>query len=423
MLGHGLAGRLFLSGAIRPAPQPAVYDVSGRTIFGFDGYNGIGMNRNTFSRGAKIRFRPDDATDVTVDGAPLAKAEPATGAVLAGDQIAWDWPNGRLIIDTPTFKAYVGRVAGTYQFRDGVALSDVTVPWVAFAAASGDGKPLVGAEATSLIEISAVFDAKNSGFRIDPNFKGGDPYSTADAIHDVGHAPVVVDRVGYTLSLPTEFAGRFEGYDFALRKVSDRPLSPSSTFVCEPSELLVGMLHIDRRGQPAQPPATTLAIADSPESSKSGGPGPSVASTPTVADDLWNPIPGLRWKMTYAEAHRALSEGKRVHGTLSRPDSAGRTIEVTDVELAPDAPADAVLSFEAGQLRKIDVTFKRPPALVVVIADYEKRFGLPAEKSLKRQEELSRIRWHYVRGNQALDVVMTEAQGTLRIAFDLPAGR
>ena len=197
-----IAGRMFLGHAAAPAPAPLLVDVGRKGIFGFDAYNGLGLGPATFARGAKIRFTPERETGVSVDGRPLPEPEPVVGAVRSGREIVWDWPHARLIVDTPTYKAYVGRTAGAYRFSDGLTLSDVNLPWICFALASDDGRPLVGPNASRRMLLSATFDARNRGFQIDPAFLGGGPLETADAIRNRGTAPVIVDKPGHTLQLP-----------------------------------------------------------------------------------------------------------------------------------------------------------------------------------------------------------------------------
>ncbi len=253
-----IAGRMFLTHAVTPAPAPLTVDVGRKAIFGFDTYNGLGLGQTTFARGACIRFTPDQDTGVSVDGRPLPAPGPIVGAVRAGPEIIWDWPHARLIVDTPTYKAYVGRTVGAYRFSDGLTLSDVNLPWVCFALASDDGHPLTGRNASRRMLLSAVFDARNRGFQMDPAFISGGPLETADAIRNRGTAPVIVDKPGYTLTFPTEIVGRLEGYDFALRKVVEQSIPAGNRLTCPPRELFLGVLSIERTGKPQSKSRTII---------------------------------------------------------------------------------------------------------------------------------------------------------------------
>lgn len=412
-----IAGRMFLNHAAADAPKPVTVDVGRKAIFGFDAYNGLGLGQLTFARGARIRFTPKQDTGVSVAGQPLPEPERISGAVRAGREIIWDWPHGRLIVDTPTYKAYVGRTAGAYRFSDGLTLSDVNQPWVCFALASDDGRPLVGPNASRRMLVSAVRDAKNRGFEIDPAFPGGSPFDTADAIRQRGTAPVIVDTLGYTLAFPTEIAGRFEGFDFALRRIVEQPVPSGNRLVCEPRELFLGVLTIDTRGKPTATPSTTLAIAteEQPAATAATG-GPAATGLPGV----WNPVPGLTWGVDAETACKMLNASRLAFSSITKPE-AGKPdgiVAVTDAPLLWKSPTDLVLSFRGGRLHSIRATVKRPPALIEAVADYEKRFGPPQEKTLARQEEVSRIRWQVKQDAGLLEIVMTEAQGTLTISYE-----
>ncbi|MCX7047552.1 MAG: beta-galactosidase [Candidatus Sumerlaeota bacterium] len=417
-----IAGRMFLGGALHPASDPLFYEVGAKAIFGYDAVNGIGMAQAAFSRGAHLKFAPKKQTGVTVGGEAPPPSERLSGAVIAGDQITWDWPNGRLIIDAPTCKAYIGRTSGAWRFKDGIALSGVSTPWVCFVLVSADGKPLAGADASREMRIAATFDAKNTGFQMDPNFKGGGPFETADAIRNTGHAPVIVDPVGYTLSFPTEIEARFEGYDFALRKVAEQTLRQTNGLVREPRELYMGVLRIEKRGQPAETPPSSKEIASVSVGVSSVSAQNIPALTTTAAADAagpWNPVPGLSWNANYRDAHKFLRESPFVFTTISKPDNAGATISLSDAQILWGAPADMVFAFENDRLARIEATFKRPPALTEAIADYEKRFGPPIEKKIVRQEKVSRIVWRAVSAGQTLEIILTETQGTMSLTYQL----
>jgi hypothetical protein len=417
-----IAGRMFLGHAAAAASDPVTVDVGRKGIVGFDAYNGLGLAPITFARGARIRFTPDRDTGVSAGGRPLAEPEPIVGAVRSGREIAWDWPHGRLIVDTPTYKAYVGRTAGTYRFSDGLTLGDVNQPWVCFALASDDGRPLVGPNASQRMLVTAVFDAKNRGFEIDPSFTGGGPFETSDAIRRRGTAPVIVDRAGYTLAFPTEIAGRFEGYDFALRRVAEQTVSGGNRLICSPRELFMAVLTIRERGRPAATNATTLPIAT--EGSPAAA-APAAGPVATGRGGLWNPIPGLAWGVDAETAVKMIRSSNMVFSSMTTPEAgkAEATVGVFDAKLLWKSPTDLVLSFRGGRLQAIRATVKQPPALVEAVADYEKQFGPPVEKKIARQEEVSRICWQVKQDGVRLEVVVTEAQGTLAVSYEVAADK
>jgi len=253
-----LAGQAFLNGAVDPAPDPIIHTAGADAIFGYDHFHGVPLAEQAFSRGARIRFEPGRDTGLVSPAGAAPSDKRPTGPVMPREDLRWDWPHGRLIIDTPTFKAYVGKVVPEFRFRDGVALSGVNTDFVTFAMSSVDGRALVGPDAAARIHVAAVFNAANAGFRMDTEGlpeaftekgqHGVGPSDKTRRILSKGRAPAVVDRVTYTVTFPVELNYRFEGYDFALRKRLDRVVSASAVLRHDGGGLYMGVLTIHGRG-------------------------------------------------------------------------------------------------------------------------------------------------------------------------------
>jgi hypothetical protein len=208
-----MAGRLFLGGHVGVAADPALYTVGKQGVSSYAAWNGVGgreMSLRTFTRGSRIEIVPERDCGVLVDGKEPQPMDPPAEAVATGQHVLWDWPNQRLIIDAPTAKVYVGRTVPSYRFKDGITLSGFNTPFVAFSLISADGKPLLGEDACRKAYVNAVFDAKNTGLQFNYAVPGG-PVEQANAVGNRGAAPVVVDKVSYTLSFPVALAGRGEG--------------------------------------------------------------------------------------------------------------------------------------------------------------------------------------------------------------------
>ena len=154
--------------------------------------------------GSEIQFAPEDTTTKNDDLIPVATR--LQHAVASGKYLTWDWPNGRLIIDAPNVKAYVGKIEGFFRFSDGITLGNVNAPWVAFVLESADGKPLLGSQTPAKMLMGAVADAKNTGFAFDYNVVGG-PSEQAKAVRNLGNLPVLVDKVEYSVWFPHEIQG------------------------------------------------------------------------------------------------------------------------------------------------------------------------------------------------------------------------
>jgi hypothetical protein len=246
-----VAGQAFLHGAVSPAPSPEVVKVGQAGVFSYDLFDGLPLRNATFARGAKVQFVDDPR--LVVDPPLPAASQPTTSlagkdeltqasyvvaaqadkAIAAGKEILYDWPNGRLIVDTPTFKACVGKAPAAdnpLRFSDSSGLADVksSSGYATIMLASGDGKPLAQSDR---IYAVAVHDAVNTGFRMeDKAWPWGfiHPKDRKNAVLQEGHPPVQVDRIGYSL-LPPRGSGNFNAtaYDFALRRLSgQRQLLP-----------------------------------------------------------------------------------------------------------------------------------------------------------------------------------------------------
>ena len=142
--------------------------------------------------------------------------------------------------------------------------------------------------------------------------------------------------------------------------------------VCPPRDLYLAVLKVDGRGGPAETPATTLAIAEHGAAPVAAASGPAKSAS----SGLWNPVPNLAWGAAPAEVDKALRQPAFAMSSMSRPEGKVEgPITLSDARILWNAPADVVLSFCAGRLQSVRVTFKQPPALTEAVAHHEKRFG------------------------------------------------
>jgi hypothetical protein len=416
-----LGGRMFLDHDLHPAPKPVVAQVGAGSLYGYNNYYGIDIARQTFARGAQTRFEPQKSVGVSIDGSSPPTTAPARieNAVAACDEIIWDWPNGRLIIDSPNAKAYVGKFIGPYKFKDGIVFGGVNTPSVHFAMVSLDGRPLAGADPSRRIAMSAVADARNTDFQFDWSVHGG-PVEMAKAVINSGHLPVQVDPVNYALWLPTTIEGRFTRYDFALRAVAELPISNTNRISQEGTTPFMSVLTIDHRGAVSPvPDVAVAAIRVTPEAGSGATTRPKGVAP--ASTDPWNPIAGLGWQTDYATAHKSLQGSNLAFSSMTPFDPAEKTrkaIVLSDARLPVfwNSPADVELFFSGSNLRSMTITFKQPPAFGIAVSDLEKRLGAAAEKHAGAQFEQSIARWN--NASIGLNLVMTESQGTLKILID-----
>jgi hypothetical protein len=71
-------------------------------------------------------------------------------------------------------------------------------------------------------------------------------------------------------------------------------------------------------------------------------------------------------------------------------------------------------------MSSINAVFKHPPALSVVIAEYDNQFGAPSENhTASSEDQISTIVWKKPYDKYSLTVTVTETQGTLSIGYTI----
>jgi len=414
-----IAGQIFLSGAIAPASTPAIYRLSDAAIHSYRYLNGVDQRADAFSCGTRLHLGGVGGPDLTVE-------RPANQAPDAGQPVIYDPAHGRMIIDTPTAKAYVGRTGGRYAFRDGLVIGDFSQPFVAWGLVSQDGRPLVGDAPTTQALVSAANNAANTGFVMDMSLARQSagfipPLQLAAAIHNYGRAPMIVDPVGWSLWLPQSLkAATLTSYDFALRQTGVLRLSDTNSVQgVADRDVFLYALRITRRGETRPVPAAREAEA----MALSTGSAIRVAS-PTIAPSLlWNPLPGLNWADDYSTAHQKMRDGSFLRNGVSgvpltdKPDA---SFIVSDAEVLFNKPANIEISFAKGSMARIAVTFTQPPPLLEVVAAYEQQFGKADEKRLTVNAfETSTVQWSVAAptGPEHLTIALTESQGMMGLVF------
>jgi len=416
-----LAGQLFLGDLIRPAPNPTIFRVGRDAPFRYQWFNGVSMRSEAFRRGAHVEFDPSQEEDLTIVGE--SPNRPSGQAIAAGTEILWDWPNGRLIVDAPRAKIYVGPPVAAHRFRDGIVLSGAETSFMAFALVGLDGKPLAGPEGSRRMATNAVFDARNSRFVMDLSIAkaGGGFVGPADqsaAIRSEGHAPVVVDKVCYRLAFPQNLRGRLRQYDFALRRYQETPIEDTNLVrVGDHGNRWMSVVEVDARGR-----AVDTALA--PELARAGPATTRPAAQPDAwpeAGSSWCPIDGLNWSMSYDQAHQYLRESTLGFSSLGRNDPSSGLIVLSDCEAVLRAAANIEIRFQDGRMGRISAAFTKAPPLEQAAADLTAKLGKPTSSKFARQAfEESLCVWEAAQpGGLLLVVKLKEFQGTMGAEFVL----
>ncbi len=419
-----LGGRIFLGNRLPPAKDPDVFKIGKQALFSYSAFRGIDVADSTFSKGSKILYAPKEDSGVTLNGKPVPAGGRIEKAVAAGDFVTWDWPNGRLIIDAPTVKAYVGRIDGSFRFSDGITLGNVSTPWIIFSMSSSDGKPLTGPDATKRILMDGVFDARNSGMDFDFNVLGG-PLDQARSMRNPGHAPTLVDKVEYKVWFPNQLNGTLKSYDFALREIKSTGIDGSNEVSQQGPTPYMDALEINSWGASGQLPVAQATIIEKQDASLSSqAVNPTSTGGAAAVSGATFPIPGVDWSTDYPKAHRYLEDSTLVFTSISKFDphpGTDESITLTGAQLSSlwNSLADIVLTFTKGKMTKVEVTFKQPPPVDEVITDFSKVLGAPDEKKLEAQYGTTEIHWTSKAG--APDVFVTESQGQMKIIYQAPS--
>jgi hypothetical protein len=415
-----IAGQMFTHGALQPAPHPLTYVLGAKSIFDLSALGGESIARATYSQGAHIRFESNSDSAITIEGNPPKDLGVSPGtAVAMGDSVLWDWPNGRLIIDTPTAKAYIGKPLGKYRFKDGIVVGGFYGSFVSFGMISTDGKPLTGPEATTQIYISAANDAKNTGYHIrfneatDPMPTGG-PLGIGKLIANNGTSPIITDRVPYRIWFPTNFSGQFKGYDLARRLRITKNVS-DGYIEHDGSELYLASLSIGNPGTRVIPTPQADYIKSSTVTANDSDRAASPTTSSRGVSLLWNPLPGVKWTENISGIEPRLRAANVKLDAVTR-NSGSLHIATTDAIFHSISEINVI--FAAGQMISIDATFTQPPALAAIISEYDRRFGPAIEKNIAVSEDkVSTVRWMSRENNATLTISLTETQGTVEITY------
>ena len=235
------AGEAFKRGLLPAAEDPTVITFNTELVtdpdwrrFEQDGADGAAgglydLIRNTaYTRGHRIAFAAD-GPPVDVDGALVGELG---GGTRWGAGVTWDWDNGRFVIDRPNVKAFAGfPEGGTITWGDGFAITGLDREFVSVGLVSLDGLPL--AESGEVL-LSAVSHSYPEGMHLVEDGQARD--EAALDVTDLdgvtmapGDGPVVVERLGFTLTLPPLPGRRAALRDFAMRVLDERDAADALT--------------------------------------------------------------------------------------------------------------------------------------------------------------------------------------------------
>lgn len=246
-----VCAEVFKNGLLRPAPRPTVFIFGRRSLYdpaSMDygrSYGDLGKRfiPTCYRYGVRVWIDPSREDDF-VDGPSYRQGVYEPCPVKPTDEIEYDWHKGHLKFDSPGASGYVG-FYGQYgrplnfsksgAVFDGIEIANpegmpfpVTPEegYVAILLASADGAPL---KETRRAFISAVSTSFNTGYGLDVTkssqgmHQAGPKNVPAEEFWGAwpipGKAPVLVARVGVTVSCPAIDGMRYTFLDWHMRPI------------------------------------------------------------------------------------------------------------------------------------------------------------------------------------------------------------
>ncbi len=274
------AAEVFKHGLLDPAPTPTTLVFGRHSLFDPESmdygksYGDLGRRiiPTMYRYGVRLRIDPAVEGD-SVEGPSIRNGVYEPNPVRPTPQISFDWHKSELTFDAPAVAGYVGFLAQhggpAVEFpTSGVAFRDVTVvnppgmpypvaddeKYVEITLASADDKPLA---ACGRAVLSAVSTSFNSGYKLDltTGTKGRQQDGPADGppaefwgayLAEGGGLPVLVARVGVTVSAPAINGMDYVFYDFEMKPIGTGTVSDGTLTV--PADRAVFYVEL-RRGK------------------------------------------------------------------------------------------------------------------------------------------------------------------------------
>lgn len=231
------AGAVFRHGLVKPAPSPTIFrygrpallDPRAMEYAGDYGRTGLmDMMTTTYTAGSRLLIDPEQPEFLKTEG-PVTRfngfERPCPLRPSPG--VEYDYQRGHLLFDTPEVAGYTGFLgqygAPAVKFDHGVLLNEVRhasppespfpagpEQYTSFTLASEDGLPLASCRRAVLVLVSSSFNTGLSFTAQDGKWK-----------IDWGKAPVLVTRVGATITAPALVGMHYRQLDFNERILAE----------------------------------------------------------------------------------------------------------------------------------------------------------------------------------------------------------
>ncbi|MBC8039736.1 MAG: hypothetical protein H7Y06_04270, partial [Opitutaceae bacterium] len=237
------AAHMFRTGAYKPVEKPTTVTFGTRSLYdpaNMDygksfGDFGERITPTTYRYGLYMKVDPT-RTDDLIEGPSVLPRLNEANPIRPTNEIAFDWQRSHLVMDAPSAVSYTGFYAqhgGPVRFANGITLDNVSVAnpegmvypvgenekFIAFGAVAQDGLPL---DKSRHVLVSLVSTSFNTGYQINE-----DNVASAKKTDDIyrgmvtGKAPVLVARVGATLTAPQFTGMKYRLLDWHMKPIGE----------------------------------------------------------------------------------------------------------------------------------------------------------------------------------------------------------
>jgi hypothetical protein len=208
------AGTIYLNRLIPPAKKPVKAIIGKDVIFNLaKPLDSIAfpLRYHAWRSGMRLVYDPEGTTKL-----PAVPTEDKSTRIKMGSYVTFDWADrkGYIEVNSPAVRSRVGFNGSEIKIGD-TTITGINRNFTSIGFVAEDGLPLE--ESTSIL-VTMVSKSTNTGTKIDPSkMKQQWAPGLAEAVVEVGNAPVIVDWVSANVQAPWLKGMSYVKYDFARR--------------------------------------------------------------------------------------------------------------------------------------------------------------------------------------------------------------
>ncbi len=263
-----MAALIFKQGLLKPAPKPTLFIFGRNSLYDWNmteyGKTGEMFLPTVYRYGMRLLIDTSRAEDAIIGPRIINRGVYESCPIVPTDEISHDWQKGTLVFDAPGVKSFVGFLANYGKqvlFKGNFVLSNVTInnpqhmpypvtqaeKYISFSIATADEKPL---ETTKKAYISLVSTSFNSNFSIDTAswlktpFNPSREWNMDPNSFNPGSLPVLVARVGATITSPSLASMRYRYLDWHFKEIGKGVITNNTLTI--PSKKPIFLIELTR---------------------------------------------------------------------------------------------------------------------------------------------------------------------------------